>query len=121
MKKSEINIAVESDNQNIPDKIYWNATDNPNEGLSDTKAIAVSIWDHYHRGTLRLNLWTKDMEVTDMKRFCIEVIGSLADTIVTATGDQQMADEIDNVCRLMSKRVEEEYRAQQQQQPNNGR
>ncbi|WP_266366000.1 gliding motility protein GldC [Tellurirhabdus rosea] len=114
MKKSDIHFTVELDNQNIPEKIYWNATDNPNEGLSDTKAIAVAIWDHYHRSTLRLNLWTKEMEVTDMKRFLIEVIGSLADTIVTATGDQQMADEIDNVCRTMSKRVEDEYKAQQQ-------
>jgi len=115
MKKSDIHFTVELDNQSIPEKIYWNATDNPNEGLSDTKAIAVAIWDHYHRSTLRLNLWTKDMEVTDMKRFLIEVIGSLADTIVTATGDQQMGDEIDNVCRAMSKRVEEEYKAQQKQ------
>jgi len=114
MKKSEIRFSVELDNQNIPEKIYWDATENPNEGLSDTKSIAVALWDHYHRGTLRLNLWTKDMEVTDMKRFCIEVIGSLADMIVTATGDQQMADEIDNMCRTMSKRVDEEYRAQQQ-------
>ncbi|WP_234733976.1 gliding motility protein GldC [Tellurirhabdus bombi] len=117
MKKSDIHFTVELDNQNIPEKIYWNATDNPNEGLSDTKAIAVAIWDHYHRNTLRLNLWTKDMEVTDMKRFCIEVIGSLADMMTTATGDEQMANEIDNICRIMSKRVEEEYKSQQQQ-PN---
>ncbi|WP_138991875.1 gliding motility protein GldC [Larkinella sp. C7] len=115
MKKSEINFAVELDDHNIPEKIFWNATDNPNEGLSDTKAVVVSVWDHYNQGTLRLNLWTKDMAVTDMKRFCVEVLGSLADTIVTATGDQSMADQIDNLCRALSKKVEEEYREQQKQ------
>jgi gliding motility-associated protein GldC len=59
MKKSEINFAVELDDHNIPEKIFWNATDNPNEGLSDAKAVVVSVWDHYNQGTLRLNLWTK--------------------------------------------------------------
>lgn len=114
MKKSEIRFSVELDSSNVPDKIYWDATDNPNEGLSDTKAIAVALWDHYHRSTMKIDLWTKDMEVLDMKRFIIEVMSGLADTAMTATGDQRMADEIENLCRVISKRVEEEYKAQTQ-------
>lgn len=113
--KKEIHFNIELDSQRVPEKILWDATDNPNEGLGDTKAIFVTLWDHYHRGTLSLPLWTKDMEVPDMKRFCIEVMGSVADTLVTATGDQAMADEIDNLCRTLSKRVEEEMKAAQQQ------
>jgi gliding motility-associated protein GldC len=113
MKKSEINFTVELDDQNIPEKIYWNATDNPNEGLSDTKAIAVAIWDHYHRGTLRLDLWTKDMEVNDMKRFYIEMLGGIAQYLSDATGDQEMASEIDNLCRKLSKKIADEFKKQQ--------
>lgn len=116
MKKSDIHFSVELDNHNVPEKIYWEATDNPNEGLSDTRAIAISLWDHYHTSTLKIDLWTKDMEVVDMKRFLIEIMSGIADTAVNATGDQRMATEIENTCRVLSKRLEEEIKQQKQQQ-----
>jgi gliding motility-associated protein GldC len=101
MKKSEIRFTVELDAQNIPEKIYWEATDNPNEGIEETKAIAIALWDHYHKGTLNIDLWSKDMDVT---------IGGMAETLLSATGDQKMADEIENTCRTLSKHVEEELK-----------
>jgi gliding motility-associated protein GldC len=116
MKKSEINFSVELDNQSVPEKIYWDATDNPNEGLSDTRAIAIALWDHYHNSTLKIDLWTKEMEVVDMKRFLIEMMSGIADTARNATGDQQMATDIEKTCDMLSKRLREEIKAQQQQQ-----
>lgn len=71
MKHSEINFKIQLDDQNIPENITWSATDNPNEGIEETKAILVATWDPYHKGTLTLPLWTKDMEVLDMKRFLL--------------------------------------------------
>jgi len=118
MKKSEINFSVELDDQNIPEKIYWDATDNPNEGLSDTRAIAIALWDHYHRGTMKIDLWTKEMEVGDMKRFYVEVLGGIADSLLTATGDQKMADDIENLCRSLSKYVEAEFLDEKKRQEN---
>ncbi len=112
MKKSDINFSVELDNENVPEKIYWDATDNPNEGLGDTRAIAISLWDHYHNSTLKIDLWTKDMEVVDMKRFLIEIMSGLADTALSATNDQNMANDIENTCRILSKRLDEEIKAQ---------
>jgi gliding motility-associated protein GldC len=114
MKKSEINFAVELDNQNVPDKIFWDATENPNEGISDTRAIAVAVWDHYHRGTLKIDLWTKEMEVFDMKRFYIEIMSGIADTLLTATNDKKMADGIENLCQQLSKSLDEEIKAAEQ-------
>ncbi|PRY44268.1 gliding motility-associated protein GldC [Spirosoma oryzae] len=118
MKKSDIHFTVELDNQNIPDKIYWDATENPNEGLSDTRAIAIALWDHYKTGTLKIDLWTKEMEVIDMKRFLIEIMSGLADTAINATNDKQMATDIENTCRVLSKRLDEEIKQQRQQQSN---
>jgi gliding motility-associated protein GldC len=114
MRQSEINFTVELDNDNVPDKIYWDATDNPNEGLNDTKGVSIAVWDHYHHNTLKIDLWTKDMEVGDMKRFMIEIMGGIANTVRTATNDATMADEIDALCRTLSKRVEAEFRAENQ-------
>ena len=113
MKRSEIKFTVELDQQNIPDKIFWDATDNPNEGLEETKAIAISLWDHFHHNTLKIDLWTKDMPVGDMKRFYIETIAGMADALSTATGDQNMANEIHIVCRKLFKQLEEEIKKEQ--------
>lgn len=110
MKKSEIRFTVELDNQNIPEKIYWEASDNPNEGLDETKAIAIALWDHYHKSTMKIDLWAKDMEVGEMKRFYIETISGLADSLLKATGDKKMAEEIETVCRSLSKHLEEELK-----------
>jgi gliding motility-associated protein GldC len=110
MKKSDIHFTIELDAQQVPEKIFWDATDNPNEGLGDTRAIAVSIWDHYHRGTLKIDLWTKEMEVPDMKRFIIEIISGLGDTALTATGDQKIARDIDALCASLTKHVDDEIK-----------
>lgn len=115
MKKSEIHFTVELDDKNVPDKIFWEATDNPNEGINDTRAIAVAVWDHYHRGTLKIDLWSKDMEVFDMKRFYIEIMSGISDTLLTATNDKKMADAIEGLCTNLSKMLDEEMKAAQQQ------
>ena len=51
-----------------------------------------------------------------MKRFLIEMMSGIADTAVTATGDNRMATDIENTCRILSKRLEEEIKEQKQQQ-----
>lgn len=113
MIQKEIKFNIEQDDEKIPEKIYWEATDNPNEGLEETKAIAVGIWDHFHHGTLFVPLWTKDMEVPDMKRFCIELLGCVADTLRNATGDEIMASEIDELGMSLTRRLQKEMQAMQ--------
>ncbi len=106
--KSEIRFSVELDDKRVPESIYWEATDNPNEGINDTRAIAVSVWDHYHKGTLKIDLWTKQMEVFDMKRFYIEIMRGISETLVNATGDRKAATRIGELCKELSDDLKEE-------------
>lgn len=108
MKKSHINFTVELDAQNVPDKIYWDATDKPDPKLSETKAICIALWDHQQKNTLRIDLWAKDMPVTDMKRFYIDCLGGLAQSILSATGDEVMAAETQNLCERLVEHVKAE-------------
>jgi gliding motility-associated protein GldC len=71
MKKSTIQFTVELDQNNVPDRILWEATDKPEEGSNETKAISIALWDHTQRNTMRIDLWAKDMPVDDMKRFIL--------------------------------------------------
>src|SRR5260370_8030402 len=97
MKKSEIAFHVELDENNVPEKIKWDATDKPEAGFSDCKSISIALWDHLQKNTLRIDLWTKDMPVNEMKRFYIDCLGGLAQSILTSTGDELMAKEINSL------------------------
>jgi gliding motility-associated protein GldC len=103
MKNSAIHFAIALDDNNIPHKIEWEATDNPEPGLSETKAISVALWDHIQKNTLRIDLWTKEMPVEEMKRFYVDCLGGIAQNLLTATGDEHMSQEINSLCdRLVS-------------------
>src|SRR5260221_3558342 len=102
MKKSEIAFHVELDENNVPEKIKWEATDNPEAGFSDSKSISIALWDHQQKNTLRIDLWTKDMPVNEMKRFYIDCLGGLAQSILTATGDELMSKEINSLCEKLA-------------------
>jgi gliding motility-associated protein GldC len=102
MKKSEITFKIELDNNNIPEKILWDATDKPDPGLSETKSISLSLWDHMQKNTLRIDLWSKDMPTNEMRRFYIDCIGGIAQSVLTSTGDEYMADEINKFCSTLA-------------------
>src|SRR5690349_17083459 len=101
MKKSAINFDVHLDQKNVPEKIFWDATDKPAPGLSETKAISVALWDEQEKNTLRIDLWTKDMPVDEMKRFYIDCIGGIAQSILSSTGDEVMANETNALCERL--------------------
>lgn len=104
MKQSTINFKVELDETNTPERIIWDASDKPDE-LSETKSISLSLWDHVQKNTLRIDLWTKDMPVNEMKRFYIDCLSGLAQSSLSATGDEFMAGEMNSLCEKLAKHV----------------
>lgn len=105
MKKSTVQFTIELDDKNIPEKIFWDATDKPEPGLSETKSISIALWDHSQKNTLRIDLWSKDMPVDDMKRFHIECLGGIAQSILSSTQDEFMSNEINALCDRLVKHV----------------
>jgi gliding motility-associated protein GldC len=102
MKKSEINFKIELDDSNIPETIQWDATDKPG-GIHQTKAITIGIWDDVEKNTMRLDLWTKDMPIQEMKMFYIDALSGMAQSILSATGDENMANSITKLCDTLGK------------------
>jgi gliding motility-associated protein GldC len=113
MRETEIKFTIHLDNQNVPEKIVWDATDKPEDGFEETKAIGISIWDAKQKGALRIDLWTNELEVGEMKRFCIESVGGMAETILGATGDKVMRDLMIDCVTKMAKHLEEEEKKEQ--------
>ncbi len=109
MKKSEINFTIALDNENIPEQIHWHATDKDSPEASETKSVSISLWDHQQRNTLRMDLWSKDMPLLDMKRFYVDMLGGLAQSVLNATGDTVMSEEINATCERLSQHVKKEF------------
>jgi gliding motility-associated protein GldC len=110
MKKSEINFQIDLDGNNLPKNIQWDASDKESTGMETTKSISVNVWDNLNHATLRIDLWTDDMSVVEMKRFYIDIIGGMAQTILNSTGDEYMSEEMKELCDRLVKHVNEENR-----------
>lgn len=115
MKKSEINFSIELDENKIPERIIWDATENPNEGINETKAISISVWDHYHRGLLGINLWTKDMPVDEMNHFAIDVVGNLSQMMKDSTNDPKLIEILEDAGKKMTIHLNEEAKKAESQ------
>lgn len=93
MKSSEIKFTIDLDENNLPQNIHWEASDS-SEGSSSCKSMMVALWDTKENNTLRIDLWTKDMMVDEMKKFYIQNVMTLTDTYLKATGDEITANKV---------------------------
>ncbi len=106
MKDSEIKFIVSLDENKIPEKIQWEATESGVSGKKDCTATMLSIWDSKENTTMRIDLWTKHMPVDDMKRFFYESFMSMADTYQRATQDTPGAQEIRKFSESFAQKAE---------------
>lgn len=103
--QSEIKFLVELDENRVPEKLSWTAKDGGVE-LQESKAILLSIWDNKAKETLRIDLWTKDMPVDEMKQFFHQTLVAMADTFQRATDDEKMADTMRDFCDYFAEKLE---------------
>ena len=96
-KASQITFNVNLDENKIPESIHWSAPDN-NIKDAETKAIMVSVWDNNKQETLKMDLWTKEMPLHEMKLFFHQTLLTMADTFQRATNDEKMGATMRDFC-----------------------
>ncbi len=87
--KSEIHITVELNENKLPVKMNWTSTENNESG--ECKSFFLALWDTKDQTSLHLNLWTKDMNVDEMRQFMHQMLLNQSDTLKKATGDEALA------------------------------
>jgi gliding motility-associated protein GldC len=102
---SEIKFVVELDENRVPEKLTWTAQDGGVE-LEEAKAMLLSIWDSKTKETLRIDLWTKDMPVDEMKIFFHQTLVAMADTFERATQDEKMASTMRDFTDYFAEKLE---------------
>ncbi|PCJ97377.1 MAG: gliding motility protein GldC [Flavobacteriaceae bacterium] len=102
---SEITLRVGLDENQVPEKLNWSAQDG---GISnqEAKAMLLSVWDSKNQESLKIDLWTKDMPVDEMKMFFHQTLVSLSDTFMKATQDEKMTATMKDFCDYFAEKLE---------------
>lgn len=103
--QSEIKFNIQLDENRVPENLTWTAEDG-GVNKEETKAILLSIWDNNAKETLRIDLWTKDMPVDEMKQFFHQTLVAMSDTYQRATDDEKMADTMRDFCEYFAEKLE---------------
>jgi len=103
--RSEIKIDIALDENRIPEELKWTAKDGGIEN-EETKAMLLSVWDSKNKESLRIDLWTKDMPVDEMKVFFHQTLVAMSDTFHRATQDEKMSATMKDFCDYFAEKLE---------------
>ena len=102
---SEIKLTVGMDENRIPEKLHWAAPDGGVDNM-ETKAMLLSVWDHKNQEALRIDLWTKDMPLDEMKVFFHQTLTAMANTFKRATNEEKMTATMLDFCDYFAEKLE---------------
>ncbi|MBD3862635.1 MAG: gliding motility-associated protein GldC [Olleya marilimosa] len=102
---SEITLKVELDENRVPEKLNWTAQDGGIKN-AEAKAMMLSVWDNVAQESLRIDLWTKDMPVDEMKVFFHQTLVAMSDTFNRATQDEKMTATMKDFCDYFADKLE---------------
>nr|WP_299346103.1 gliding motility protein GldC [Allomuricauda sp.] len=102
---SEIKLKVGLDENRVPEELTWSAQDGGIEN-EEAKAIMLSVWDSNNKESLKIDLWTKDMPVDEMKIFFHQTLVTMSDTFMKATQDEKMTATMKDFCDYFAEKLE---------------
>lgn len=97
-RKSQIRIDVSTNENNVPETMQWTAEDGGVEN-SAAKAMILALWDEKDQNTMRIDLWTKEMSVDEMKQFFHQTLLTMADSFEKATGEHNITEDLRDYCQ----------------------
>ncbi|NUQ25773.1 MAG: gliding motility protein GldC [Saprospiraceae bacterium] len=106
-KTSILTVKVGLDQAGIPVHIEWHSEDSPEtKEPVDCKAMLLSFFNAQTKETMKLDLWTKDMQVDEMDRFIFQTIRAMADTYFKATQNNKLAADMQRFVQYFGEQTE---------------
>jgi len=93
--KNQIIIDVKLDEQKIPAEISWTTTQQ--EEAMAAKAFFLSLFDPVNKDTLKIDLWTKDMNVQDMEVFMHNTLKAMGRSYAKAVSNPTAVEKFDKL------------------------
>jgi len=91
---SEISIRIELDENRVPAKIEWQASEAGQNHPAESKSVFLSFLDKESLDTSTLFLWTKECQVAEMDRNIFYALTAMADGYFRATQNTELANEM---------------------------
>ncbi|HHB79214.1 MAG TPA: gliding motility protein GldC [Saprospiraceae bacterium] len=89
--KNTITIEIELNENKIPKEITWIGSDGKEQVA---KGMLLSFLDRTTKDTMKLDLWTEDLQIGEMDQLMYYTLRSLADTYINATGNKDLAEQM---------------------------
>ncbi|MCH2224140.1 MAG: gliding motility protein GldC [Crocinitomicaceae bacterium] len=105
VKTSEISIKVGLNENSLPVGMKWSAEDGNVED-APAKAMLLSLWDPKEMSAMKIDLWTKDMSVEEMKQFFHQTLLTLSDSFERATGERNICEDLRDYCHHFAEKME---------------
>lgn len=104
---SEVRLRIGLNEQKWPVSIEWEAEgQSGGKALQPCKAFVLSIFDGDSKETLRMDLWTPEMQVMEMDRLVFHTIRGMADTYFKATNNKEMASALQQFAQYFGEKTE---------------
>lgn len=97
-RETEVKFSIRLDDQHMPERISWTATDGPQGEGDAAKSMMIALWDGEEKNTLSINLWTKDMQVDEMHTHFFQILLNLSDTYHRATQNPFVREAMQQFC-----------------------
>jgi len=105
VKSSSIHIRVGLNEENYPVQIEWHSDDAP-DAIQPCKAMLLSLFDEENKETVKIDLWTNEMQVMEMDRFFFQTLRGMADTYHKATRNARLASALQQFVQYFGEETE---------------
>lgn len=101
-----IHLTIGLDDKKTPVYIDWLATDAEVDQPVECKAMLLSLFDKDYRDTLKIDLWTNEMQVIEMDKFMFQTLKGLAETYHKATNNAQLSNDFMRFVQYFGEKTE---------------
>ncbi len=89
----DISVTVGLNEERMPVQMTWQAEEGAS-GQQEVKAMLLSLFEKDSMETIKIDLWTVEMQVMEMDRFVFQTLRGLADTYFKATQNAELATDM---------------------------
>ncbi len=93
-RTAEIKLFVDLDDDSLPTRISWEASEAKDKGRTQCHSVMLSLWDGENKTVAAIDLWTKETTIADINLHFYQAFHKMADSYLRATKNSDVAKSI---------------------------
>ncbi|MGL4347495.1 MAG: gliding motility protein GldC [Chitinophagaceae bacterium] len=109
MKTAKLILHINLDANNLPEKLAFETDDDNPIAPTESKAMLLSLWEKEKKEALKIDLWTKDMQVDEMAFFYYQTLMSMSDTFEKSTGQKTTSESMKDFAKKFYQEAQQNF------------